>query len=138
MAEIKDSAASIGLLLLRVGTGALLFYGHGWPKLAHWQTRMHTFPDPIGLGPATGFWLVVFTEVACALLVALGWFTRLACVPPIAFFLIAAFVQHAGDPFARRELALVYLFPFLCLLFTGAGRFALDARFGPKLSFSGR
>jgi putative oxidoreductase len=138
MAAIKDTPTSIGLLLLRLGAGGLLLWAHGWPKLAHWQTRMHTFPDPVGLGPVTGFWLVVFSEVACASLVMLGWFTRAACVPPVVFFTIAAFIHHAHDPFPRKELALVFMTAYLCLLFTGAGRFALDARFGPKLSFSGK
>jgi len=138
MAATRDTATSIGLLLLRLGAGGLLIYGHGLPKLFAWETRMHTFADPIGIGPAAGFWLVVFTETVCAGLVVLGWFTRVACVPPIVFFVIAAFVHHAGRPFRDQELALVFLFPYLCLLFTGAGRFALDAKWGPKLSFSGK
>ena len=137
MAKGSDNSTAIGLLLMRLIAGGLLFYGHGLPKLMNWRERMSTFSDPIGLGPAPGFWLVVFAEVVCSVLVMLGWFTRAACVLPIGFFLIAALIHHAEDPFRQKELALIYMAPFLCLLFTGPGRFSLDARFGPKVTFKG-
>lgn len=116
-----------GLLVLRVLPGALLFYGHGFPKLVNYAERQHRFSDPIGLGPEVGFALVVFSEVVASTLVALGLFTRLATVPLIGFFLVAAFVQHANDPFARRELPLLFLSVYATLLFTGPGRWSLDA-----------
>lgn len=119
--------ASLGLLVLRLGAGGLLFYGHGLPKLLQYQERSARFSDPIGLGPSAGFALVVFAEVVCSFLVALGLFTRVAVIPPIAFFVIAAFIHHANDPWPRRELPLIFLVPFLALLFTGPGRYSLDA-----------
>jgi putative oxidoreductase len=42
---------------------------------------------------------------------------------------VAAFVIHGSDPFSGKELALMYLVPFLTLVFTGAGRFSLDQLF---------
>jgi putative oxidoreductase len=108
--------------------GGLLFFGHGLPKLLAWRERAPTFADPIGLGPVAGFWLVVFAEVACSALVAAGWLTRFACVFLVGFLTIAGFVQHAADPFKVKELAFVYLAPFLCLLWTGPGRFSIDSR----------
>lgn len=137
MARGMDNASSIGLLLMRLIAGGLLFYGHGLPKILNWQERVNTFGDPIGLGSAPGFWLVVFTEVVCAFLVMLGWATRFAVVLPIGFFLIAGLIHHADDPFRQKELAFIYLAPFVCLLFTGPGRYSLDARFGPKVTFKG-
>ena len=137
MAKGSDTSASIGLLLMRLIAGGLLFYGHGLPKLLNWEERATTFANPVGLGATTGFWLVVFTEVVCSVLVMIGFATRAASVFPIGFFLIAALIHHADDPFRQKELALVYLAPFLCLLFTGPGRFSLDARFGPKVTFKG-
>jgi putative oxidoreductase len=119
---------SIGLLILRLGTGGLLVYGHGWSKLVHFGERLATFADPIGLGPQASFVLVVFAEVVCSLLVMLGLFTRLAVVPLLIFFVVAAFVQHGHDPWSRRELPLLFGLPYLTLLFTGPGRYALDAQ----------
>jgi putative oxidoreductase len=128
---VKGTLESIGLLLLRLGMGALLLIGHGWPKLMHYQQRSGSFADPIGLGPAASFALVVFAEVFCAALVMLGLLTRLAAVPIVIFLGVAFFIHHAHDPWAQRELALLYLLPFLTLVFTGAGRFSLDAGWAP-------
>jgi len=118
---------SLGLLVLRLGAGGLLLYGHGWDKLTHFAERAPTFPNPIGVGPTASFVLVVFSEVFCSIFVMLGLGTRLAAVPPVIFFCVAAFIQHGADPWAKKELALVYLVPFLALFLMGGGRFALDA-----------
>jgi putative oxidoreductase len=88
--------------------------------------------------------LVVLAEFFCALLVMLGCATRLAAVPVVASMAVAAFVAHAGDPWSSetavkaffagesktwssKEPALLFLIPFLALVFTGAGRFSIDA-----------
>jgi putative oxidoreductase len=118
---------SIGLLALRLGAGGLLFYGHGWDKLVHYSERVAGFADPIGLGPAASLALVTFAEVLCASLVMVGLLTRLSLVPLLIFFAVAGFIQHAQDPWPRRELAFIFAVPFLALLFTGPGAFSLDA-----------
>src|SRR5688572_1954658 len=43
MAKGMDNASSIGLLLMRLIAGGLLFYGHGLPKILNWQERVNTF-----------------------------------------------------------------------------------------------
>lgn len=126
----QERNTSIGLLILRVGVSAPLFFAHGWSKLASFAERSQTFADPIGLGSATSLTLVVFAEVVCAVLVAFGFLTRLACVPIIIFMLVAVFVQHAADPFSKKELALVYGISYVALLFTGPGRYSCDALIG--------
>jgi putative oxidoreductase len=55
-----------------------------------------------------------------------GLFTRLSVIPLIITMLVAAFVAHAGDPFSSKEPALLYLIPYLALLFSGPGKFSLD------------
>lgn len=126
MRRAKDFLNSIGLLVLRVGAGGLLFFGHGLPKLIHWSDRVHRFANPIGLGPEVSFSLVVFAEVVCALAVMLGLATRVAAAPIVFFLLVAAFAQHGADPYAKKELPLVFLVPFAALTLTGGGRYALD------------
>jgi putative oxidoreductase len=126
MRRTKDQLNSIGILLLRVGAGGLLFFAHGLPKLQHWSERAPEFANPIGLGPEVSFSLVVFAEVVCALAVTLGVATRVAAAPIVFFLLIGAFVQHGTDPFSDKELALVYAVPFAALTLTGGGRHALD------------
>ena len=118
---------SLGLLILRVGAGGLLLGGHGWAKITHFSESAATFADPIGVGHGVSLALVVFAEVVCAALVAVGLATRIASIPIIIFLCVAAFLQHADDPWSKKELALVYLVPFLAILAAGGGRFALDA-----------
>ena len=117
----------IGLLILRVLPALGLFLAHGWSKLIHMPGIFENFANPIGLGPALSAAFVIFSEVVCALLVLLGLFTRWAAVPIVLFFLIAGLIHHAPDPFGRQEFALIYAVPFLVLIFTGGGRYALDA-----------
>jgi len=126
MRRTKDLLNSIGILLLRIGAGSLLLFGHGLPKLMHWTERASRFPNPIGLGSEVSFSLVVFAEVVCTAAVMLGVATRVAAAPIVFFLLVGAFVQNGADPFAEKELALVYLVPFLALTMTGGGRYALD------------
>ena len=135
---MRRDPASVGLLLLRLGTGALLLFAHGWPKLLHFQERLTNFADPIGMGPQVSFVLVVFAEVVCSILVMLGFLTRLAIVPLLIFFMVAAFVQHLPDPFGRKELPLLYAVSYLTILITGPGRYSLDSRLGIRIGQPGR
>jgi len=128
----SETASSIGLLVLRLGAGGLLLYGHGWAKIMDAAARAPTFANPIGLGSVPSFWLVVFAEVVCSALVMLGFLTRLSSVPPVLFFCVAGFIQHAHDPWGRRELAFIYGVPFLALVFLGGGRYSLDAALGTR------
>ena len=127
MKNFDERSRSLGLLLLRLGTGGFLIYGHGWGKITHFAERSAKFADPIGLGPWWSFALVVFAEVFCSIGLMLGLATRLAAIPIVIFGLVAVFVQHASGPFDDKELALLYMVPALALLFTGPGRYSLDA-----------
>jgi len=121
-----ETATSIGLLVLRLGVGVMMLVAHGWGKLIGFSDLAGKFPDPLGVGSTTTLVLAVFAEVVCALLIILGLGTRFAAVPLLVTMLVAAFIVHADDPWARKEFALLYAIPFLTLIFTGGGRFALD------------
>jgi putative oxidoreductase len=127
---LNEWMLSLGLLVLRLGAGGLLLYGHGWGKITKFAERAPKFADPIGLGSETSFALVVFAEVFCAAAVMLGLGTRLAAVPIVIFTVVAAFVQHGADSFGDKELAFVYGVPMLALIFTGGGQYSLDAAIG--------
>jgi len=142
-AERKEVSASIGLLLLRLGIGGYLIT-HGWGKLQMLLAGgAEKFGDPIGLGSTLSLLLVTTSEFLCALLIVLGLATRLAAVPVVITMAVAAFVIHAGDPWTMeaaanaffsgasktwfsKEPALLYLIPFLSLVFTGGGKISLD------------
>lgn len=115
-----------GLLILRVFAGSFLLYGHGWPKLANFSERSLTFSDPLGIGSEVSLALAIFAEVFCSILLILGLTTRLALVPLIFTMVTAAFIHLDGEPFGKRELALLFLVIFSSLIFTGPGRYSLD------------
>ena len=128
MHEEQGSWTSLGLLLLRIGAGGMMFFGHGWAKLVGFADIAPRFPDPLGLGSATAsLALAVFAEAFCAAAVMVGVATRLASIPLVVTMLVAAFVVHSDDPWAKKELALLYAAPFLTLVFTGPGKFSFDA-----------
>lgn len=139
-----EGLRSIGLLILRVGVGGYMAT-HGWGKLQMVLAGdLEQFPDLIGIGSAPSLLLVTFAEFLCALLVVLGLATRLAAVPVVIAMGVAAFVAHAADPWtaeagvrlfqsgeaqswASKEGPLLFLIPFLALVFTGPGGISLDA-----------
>lgn len=123
-------SVDFGLLLLRAGAAIPMFWQHGWHKVTHFGEMMDRFSDPIGLGPAISLGLVTFAETACAALVALGLWTRLATVPVVIAMGVAAFMAHGDSPFNKQEPALLYLIAFATIFFTGSGRFSLH-----RLSF---
>jgi putative oxidoreductase len=127
--------ASIGLLLMRIGAGALLIYGHGWPKLMHYTERAGRFSDPLHIGSDRSLMLTIFAEFVCAAAVVLGFATRFAAGVIVILFAVILGVVTRGEPFSEREMAMIYCLPFLCLVFTGGGNYALDARWGPKVKF---
>lgn len=142
-ARRQDISTSIGLLILRLGIGGYLVT-HGWGKLQMVMAGdFAKFGDPIGLGSGLSLVLVMAAECICAGAVVFGAATRLAAVPVVFSMGVAAYVAHGADPWtmergyllfmsgvskswASKEPALLYLIPFLALVFTGAGRFSID------------
>ncbi len=123
--EREAALLDLGLLVLRVGSGALMLT-HGIKKLSGWAEMSSRFPDPLGVGSAPSLAMAIFAEVFCAIAVMVGIKTRAVVVPLIITMLVAALLVHGHDPFRKKELALVYLVPFIALAFTGAGRLSLD------------
>lgn len=121
--------SDFGLLVLRVAAGLFLAIKHGYPKLIGFNDLFHSFASPIGVGPEVSYLLTVGAEVGCALLVVLGFFTRLASVPLVILFGVIAFVVQADKPFGERELPLLFMAMFFAIFLIGPGRFAVDSLF---------
>lgn len=113
------------LLLTRIAFGLLLM-SHGIAKWQNFDTMASTFPDPLGMGSHVSLSLAIFAEVICSAGFIVGAFYRLALIPMIFTMCIAAFVVHQGDPFASKELAVVYLVVFVLMYAAGPGSYALD------------
>ncbi len=123
--KISNNAMQFGILIVRLATGSFMIT-HGYPKLVGFTTKVKTFPDPIGLGSEFALLLTIFAELLCSALLFLGLMTRLALIPLIITMAVVIFVIHAGEPFGKLELALLYLVAYLFLMLTGPGKFSLD------------
>lgn len=124
---------SLFLLTVRILFG-VLFLTHGLQKLSNFDTLSATFPDPLGVGSSVSLGLAIFGEVACSLGFIFGICYRLALIPMIFTMGMAFFVIHGSDPFAVKELALVYLFVFGLMFVAGPGAYALDRFIAVPLS----
>lgn len=118
----------LGLLLLRVGFGFTLAFGHGLGKLNNPEKFLgsvtrHGFPLPEVMAP-----IAMLSEFVGGVLIAVGLATRPAAVFVIGTMLGAAFVAHSGDPFSKKESALAYALVAIVIMVAGPGRYSLDAR----------
>jgi putative oxidoreductase len=119
-------AFNTGLLILRLAAG-ILMANHGYMKLQHYDEMSRTFTGFIGLSPGITLGLLIFAELVCAILITIGLFTRLACVPLVISCTYAVAKAHQWDVFGKGELATLFLAAFLTLLFTGPGRVSVDS-----------
>ena len=124
--SVTSNQVSLAALILRLGAGFLMLT-HGIPKLEMLLNPAEVqFPGVLGLSPALSLGLAVFAEVFCSILIIVGLGTRFATIPLIITMLIAVFLIHGGDPFARQEMGLLYLFLYVPLLILGSGKSSLD------------
>jgi putative oxidoreductase len=130
-----------GLFIMRVGVGAA-FMVHGWPKISGgpemWE-RLGGAVGIFGLDFAPVFWgfMAAVSEFVGGMLLALGLFARTASFLLCCTMVVAASSHIAGgDGFNRYSHALKLVFVFAGLLFTGAGKFSIDA--GLERVFKGK
>lgn len=121
-----------GLLILRIGIGAIFIYFHGWPKLTGgpetWSAigksmeyfGIHSYPEIWGLS----FGLVEFLG---GILVFFGLFFRPATILLVLNMILLSSVSLID----RGNGASVYLVEMtivmLSLIFIGPGKFSLDS-----------
>ncbi len=127
--KYSQTLLHVWLLVSRVLISVFMLT-HGWPKLMRFFSEDSIrFADPLGVGVIPSLLLAVFSEVVCSLFIILGLGTRAASIPLIITMAVAAFVVHADDPFARKEMALLYLLAYIMLLIFGSGKYSIDRYF---------
>ena len=112
-------------LILRIVLGMFML-SHGWGKLSSFSEKLERFPDPLGIGSPLSLSLATFSEFFCSILLIVGLFTRFAAFNILATMIVAGLIFHYADPFAKKELALLYAAGFLYFTIVGGNRYSLD------------
>jgi putative oxidoreductase len=121
-----------GLLLLRLGLGAMFVFVHGWPKLLagpHLWKEIGGAMKFLGIHFAPEMWglLAALAEFGGGILLILGFLFRPACAA-LAFTMVVAatMLYHAKGGLAGASQPIELGIVFLALLLIGPGRFSLD------------
>src|SRR6266849_660916 len=132
--KFLNSLQPVGLLILRLSL-ALIFFSHGYPKVAHSAAGMQEFFVQHGL-PGYFVYIAGVVEVFGAILLVLGVFTRAAALLLAVEMGVAIWKVHSsGGYFAVHvyEFPLALLTACFALSTVGAGSLSLDG-----LLFEGR
>ncbi|MBS4069842.1 DoxX family protein [Algoriphagus aquatilis] len=122
----NNKLRELGILGVRLLAGGMMLT-HGISKIGRLLGEGPVeFADPFGLGPEISLILAIFSEFLCAILIMIGFKTRLATIPLMITMLVAAFYAHGDDPFGEKELSLVYFTAYLGILILGGGKYSFD------------
>ena len=124
--DYRSWNTDLASLLLRLVFGGLFVFYHGYGKIANYQMILPQFKDMLGIGPQLSFNLVIFAEFFCAILVLVGFLTRLAVIPIFITMFVAYFVAHAGAEFMVRELSFLFMFLSIITAILGSGKYSVD------------
>jgi putative oxidoreductase len=123
-ARLNSRTGDLGLLILRLFAGLSLALAHGITKLPP-SPQFMSGVEKLGF-PGQAAWLSAFAEFVGGLALAAGFLTRPAALLIAINLSVAGFLQHAADPYQRKELPFLFLSVALMFLFVGAGRFSVD------------
>jgi putative oxidoreductase len=128
--------ADTGELVLRLGLG-IIFVGHGWSKLQNPAAFAELLRQIRVPAPKFFAWAIALLETVGAALIIVGVATRLIALGLAINMLVALVSVRIGKaPFLSGpqgegwDFELLLLASSLALVFTGAGRFALDPHLG--------
>lgn len=129
-----DRWSDAGLLILRVGIGTLFMVVHGFPKLAGGPAKWESVGRAVSyLGVKFGHtgwgFAASVAETLGGLLLILGWGHRPAALVLFATMTVASIWKYypfGGWNAAAHPAAMAVV--CLGLLFTGPGKYSLDAR----------
>ena len=134
MFNTSNEGMGLAIFLIRVSFG-IIYILHGFPKIAGGPEQWAQIGGAmgiVGLGFAPAFWgfMASISEFGGGILLVLGLFTRPAAVL-MAFTMLIAMIMHisAGDPLSTVLHPLKGLVVFVSILYSGAGKYAIDKKF---------
>ena len=138
----RPIAGDLGLLILRVFTGALLIH-HGYEKLANIENFADAFVRPLHLPfPILLSYVAAFSEVIGSWLLITGLLTRMGALAVAGTISVAIYhaIVTAGFNIYLLELLGLYFAAAVAVLACGPGVFSIDEliarRLEPDLQFS--
>jgi len=129
---MRRTLAENGAFLLRVAV-SLMMLSHGVPKALDYDMLVQSFPDPLNVGTEMSVMLILIAEVGCSILLLLGMFGRFASATLFIAMIVAAFAHHFNDPWATRELPMLYAAVYASLTLTGPGSLSIDGWFAKSV-----
>ncbi len=125
---------SIASLVLRIGFGIYMIFGHGLSKFMKLVNGDMKFASVMGMPESVSLVLAVLTEFVLPILVVIGFKTRWAAIPPALTMFVAAFVIHGGDAWfaananggGSKEMAILFMLGFTAIAILDSGKYSLD------------
>lgn len=118
--------ANIALTILRVFAGFSIMMAHGINKL---PPSSQFIQGAAGIGfplPAFFAWAAALSEFLGGAFLAVGIFTRVSAFFICMTMITAIFGANYNEPYAKRELASLYLAIASTFLITGANDWSID------------
>lgn len=126
--------SSVGMLFLRVLTGAFLIYGVidnvvSGERMDEFSTFLaaNRFPAPALMAP-----LSVYVQLVCGVALVLGFLTRWTGIVVAVHFVVAVVMVHWSQDFRGWWPAIVLVGIGVQFALTGAGNLSLDALIANK------
>ena len=123
----------VGLLIMRITFGTLMYYNHGHAKLLggvdRWYGLGGALTNLIGLESLRTFFglMASLSESIFALFIVAGLFTRISS-SLLGFTMFIATLRHVLDG-DLPEMAILYLVFSFLIIVSGPGKYSLDKRF---------
>ncbi|MFY9074561.1 GntR family transcriptional regulator [Malaciobacter mytili] len=125
---------NIGKLILRLSIAGLMLF-HGFFKLFNGIDGIKFLVTQAGL-PEFIAYGVYLGEIIFPILIIIGLFTRISSLFFALTMVFAIFLAHSTDIFTLEEtgglvieLPLIYLLISISIIFIGAGKYSLDAKY---------
>ena len=137
LGKMYPQAEQWAYLLLRVAAGLMLI-PHVWPKLMAGPAAIAAnVMVRRGVEPALlAAYIAIIVEVAGAILITLGLFTRAMALLLVVEFIVIVKVHSVagwGVGAGGSEFAFLWLLVYVYILARGGGRYSVDAKLGREL-----
>lgn len=120
-----------GLLILRLGIGAMFAFVHGWPKIAggvdNWR-QIGTAMKHLGINFAPEIWgfCAAMAEFGGGILLILGFLFRPACGAMAFTMIVATLMLYPKGGLASASQPIELGILFLSLMLIGPGKYSID------------